>query len=73
MRTFTERELRLIDQLRKLPPQSVLKLTSPCGLHSYCTPLPLFRIYRNDETTFEAQWNSHHDEGPRQNFRFEER
>ena len=72
MRTFNDRELKLIDQLRKLPPQSVVKLSTACPQHSYCTPLPLFRLYRTDENTFEAQWNSHHDEGPRQTFRFDD-
>lgn len=72
MKTFNEPEAKLIRKLRDLPPQTVLKLSDPCPLHSYCNPLPLFRLYRADDATFEAQWNSHHEEGPRQTFKFDD-
>jgi hypothetical protein len=36
-----------------------------------CTPLPLFRVYKIDDVSFEAEWNSHHVPGPKQVFQFE--
>jgi hypothetical protein len=71
MQTFTEREARLIARLQTMPPQSVLKFTEPCPLHSYCNPLPLFRVYKMDDERFEAQWNNYHEEGPKQVFAFD--
>ena len=70
MHTFTERENKLISKLRPLAPQSVLKIAEPCPLHSMCVPLPLFRVYKIDDSSFEAEWNSYHSPGPRQVFRF---
>ena len=72
MQTFTERETKLISKLKPQPPQTVLKIVQPCPLHSMCTPLPLFRVYKIDDTSFEAEWNSHHAPGPKQVFKFEE-
>jgi len=72
MHTFTDREERLISKLKSMPPQSTLKISDPCPLHSMCVPLPLFRVYKIDHATFEAGWNSHHSAGPKQVFRFEE-
>jgi hypothetical protein len=37
-----------------------------------CVPLPLFRVYKIDDGSFEAEWNSYHLAGPKQVFRFEE-
>jgi hypothetical protein len=72
MQTFTERERKLVQKLKALPPQAILKIQEPCPLHSVCTPLPLFRVYKIDDSSFEAEWNNHHDRGIRQTFRFEE-
>jgi hypothetical protein len=72
MHTFTEREVRLIAKLKSMPPQTTLKIAESCPLHSMCVPLPLFRIYKIDDSTFEASWNGHHCTGPKQVFRFEE-
>jgi hypothetical protein len=58
--------------LKSLAPQSVLKIAEPCPLHSMCVPLPLFRVYKIDDGSFEAEWNSYHQAGPKQVFRFEE-
>jgi hypothetical protein len=71
MRTFTAAEAKVISKLKDMPPQTVLKISEACLLHSYCTPLPLFRVYRVDDTTFEAQWNTYHEEGPKQVFKFD--
>jgi len=72
MHTFTEKESKLILKLKDMPPQSILKISDPCPLHSVCTPLPLFRLYRIDDDSFEAEWNGHHSIGVRQVFRFED-
>src|SRR5262245_31919100 len=72
MRTFSDRERRLIQKLKNLPPQTILKIAEACPLHSVCNPLPLFRVYKIDDASFEAEWNSHHKKGPKQIFRFEE-
>jgi len=71
MHTFTDRESRLISRLKSMAPQTILKIAEPCPLHSMCVPLPLFRVYKIDDATFEAGWNSYHSAGPRQVFRFE--
>jgi|GEM_PF-1458846 len=72
MHTFTERENKLISKLKSLSPQAVLKIAEPCPLHSMCVPLPLFRVYKIDDGSFEAEWNSFHNAGPKQVFRFAE-
>ena len=72
MKTFTTKEYKLIQKLRNLPPQATLHVKEPRPNHSFCVPLPLFRVYRVDEETFEAGWNYHHQEGPKQSFRFSE-
>ena len=72
MQTFTQPETSLIRKLKDMPMQTILKISEPCPLHSVCTPLPLFRIYKIDDATFEAEWNSHHALGTRQVFRFED-
>jgi hypothetical protein len=68
--TFTEREMKLVSRLKDSPPQTVLKISQPCPVHSYCDPLPLFRLYKIDDASFEAEWNSYHEVGTRQQFRF---
>jgi hypothetical protein len=70
--TFTEREIKLVHKLKDAPAQTILKISEPCPLHSYCNPLPLFRLYKIDDGSFEAEWNSHHAKGTRQTFRFGE-
>lgn len=72
MKTFTDREVRLIRKLRTAPSQTTLELRDPCPSHSACIPLPLFRVYRTGESTFQAEWNSHHRPGPKQEFLFED-
>jgi hypothetical protein len=49
MRTFTEREFKLVQKLKQSPAQTVLKIAEACPLHSYCNPLPLFRLYKIDD------------------------
>ena len=71
MTTFTDVELKLIRKLTAQPPQSVLQIKKPCPTHSVCNPLPLFRIYKIDDTSFEAQWNGYHEPGTKQVFQFE--
>jgi hypothetical protein len=71
MTTFTDAELKLVHKLRTQPPMTVLKIRKTCPTHSVCTPLPLFRIYKIDDISFEAQWNGYHEAGPRQVFSFE--
>ena len=71
MTTFTDAELKLVRMLATQPSLSVLQIKKACPTHSVCTPLPLFRIYKIDDTSFEAQWNGYHDTGPKQVFRFE--
>lgn len=70
--TFTDAELKLIQKLSALPPQSVLQLKDACPTHSVCTPLPLFRVYKIDDDSFEAQWNGYHERGTKQVFRFDQ-
>src|SRR2546428_13725210 len=72
MQTFTEPEFRLIRKLKGQPPQAVLQIKEPCLTHSVCNPLPVFRVYKIDDTSFEAQWNGYHQAGTKQVFRFEE-
>jgi hypothetical protein len=50
----------------------VLQIKKACPTHSVCTPLPLFRVYKIDDASFEAQWNGYHETGTRQVFRFGE-
>jgi hypothetical protein len=71
MNAFTEAELALIRKLTDRPPQTVLQIKKPCPSHSVCTPLPLFRVYKIDEDSFEAQWNGFHEQGTIQVFQFE--
>jgi hypothetical protein len=71
MHTFTEKETQLITRLKDLPVQTVLKISEPCPLHSMCTPLPLFRVYKIDDSSFEAEWNSYHAIGTKQVFTFD--
>jgi len=71
MQTFTDRENKLISKLKSQASQTVLKIAEPCPLHSMCVPLPLFRVYKIDDVSFEAEWNSYHSAGPRQIFQFE--
>jgi len=70
MHTFTSRENKLILKLKPLAPLSVLKIAEPCPLHSMCIPLPLFRVYKIDDASFQAEWNSFHNAGPKQVFQF---
>ena len=72
MNTFTDREMKLVVKLKKQPAQNTLGIQDPCPLHSVCTPLPLFRVYKIDDSTFEAQWNDYHNPGTRQVFRFDQ-
>ena len=71
MRTFTGPELKLIEKIAGRPPLTVLQIASVCPTHSVCTPLPLFRIYKIDDASFEAQWNGYHEAGTKQVFQFE--
>jgi hypothetical protein len=70
--TFTDREMKLVQKLKGVPAQTILKIAEPCPLHSYCNPLPLFRVYKIDDESFEAEWNSHHEKGTKQAFKFGE-
>jgi hypothetical protein len=70
MTTFTEAELKLIRKLVEQPPQTVLQIKKSCPTHSVCNPLPLFRVYKVDDLTFEAQWNGYHEPGTKQVFEF---
>jgi len=72
MQTFTEPEFKLIRKLNGQPPQAVLQIKEPCPTHSVCNPLPVFRVYKIDDTSFEAQWNGYHQAGTKQVFRFDE-
>lgn len=72
MTTFTDTELKLIRHLKTQPSQTILQIKEPCPTHSVCNPLPLFRVYKIDDDTFEAQWNGYHEEGTKQLFRFED-
>jgi hypothetical protein len=70
MQIFTEPELKLIGKLKEGPSQRVLQIAKPCPIHSVCTPLPLFRIYKIDDLSFEAQWNGYHEPFTKQIFQF---
>jgi hypothetical protein len=70
MTTFTDAELKLIRKLKTRPPQTVLEIKETCSKHSVCMPLPVFRVYKIDDMSFEAQWNSFHQPGPKQVFQF---
>ena len=72
MTTFTDAELKLIRQLTSQPAQTVLQIKKSCPTHSVCMPLPVFQVYKIDDTSFEAQWNGYHEAGPRQVFQFNE-
>ena len=71
MTTFTDAEMKLIRKLTTQPAQTVLQIKKVCPKHSVCMPLPLFRVYKIDDTAFEAQWNGYHEAGPKQIFTFE--
>jgi hypothetical protein len=70
MKTFTDPELKLIRKLTSQPAQTVLQIKKACPKHSVCMPLPVFRVYKIDENSFEAQWNGFHEAGPKQIFQF---
>jgi hypothetical protein len=70
MHIFTQAELKLIGKLKERPAQTVLQINQPCPTHSVCTPLPLFRVYKIDDTSFEAQWNGYHEPFTKQVFEF---
>jgi hypothetical protein len=72
MKTFNGHEMKLIRKLKDLPPQTTLQILQPCLLHSYCNPLPVFRVYKIDDKMFEAQWNDVHSPGIKQVFSFED-
>ena len=72
MTTFTDAELSLIRKLQTQPPLTVLQIQKACPTHSVCNPLPLFRVYKIDDASFEAQWNGYHEAGQKQVFTFEE-
>lgn len=71
MQTFTDAELKLIRILATKPPLTTLQIRKPCPTHSVCIPLPLFRVYKIDDASFEAEWNDYHEPGPKQTFQFE--
>lgn len=68
--TFTCRELELVRKLRNEAIDQTLELHEPCPIHSACTPLPVFRVRRESEEEFAAEWNDFHRPGPRQRFEF---
>jgi hypothetical protein len=70
MTTFTDAETKLIRKLAAAPPQTVLQIKNACPTHSVCNPMPLFRVYKIDDTSFEAQWNGYHEPGTKQVFQF---
>jgi hypothetical protein len=70
MHIFTNAELKLIGKLKERPAQTVLQIKEPCPTHSVCNPLPLFRIYKIDDNSFEAQWNGYHELFTKQVFEF---
>jgi len=72
MDTFTDAEMKLIKKLAAQPPQTVLVIRKACPTHSVCNPLPLFRLYKIDDASFEAQWNGFHEAGTKQIFHFAE-
>jgi hypothetical protein len=71
MTTFTDAEMKLIRKLSGQPAQTILQIRKACPTHSVCTPLPLFRVYKVDDQTFEAQWNGYHEPGTKQVFQFD--
>jgi hypothetical protein len=71
MMTFTDAELKVVRKLATEAPLTVLQIKKACPLHSVCNPLPLFRVYKIDDVSFEAQWNEFHVSGPKQVFHFE--
>ena len=71
MTTFTDAELKLIRKLTAQPPLTVLQIKDACPIHSVCNPLPLFRVYKINDDTFEAEWNRYHELGVKQVFRFD--
>jgi len=71
MTTFTDAELKLVRKLTAQQPLSVLQIQQACPTHSVCNPLPLFRVYKIDNDSFEAQWNGYHERGTKQVFRFD--
>ena len=70
MKTFTDREIKLIRKLHERPQGAILRIQDSCPIHSYCDPLPLFRVYKVDDNIFEAQWNEYHRVGITQTFEF---
>ena len=74
MGVFTDREMKremkLVRKLEGTPPQTILKISEACPLHSCCSPLPLFRLYKIDYSRFEAEWNSYHSIVVKQIFSF---
>ncbi len=72
MKTFSDREMKLLRKLKDQPAQTTLQIQEACLLHSSCNPLPLFRVYKIDDSTFEAQWNEIHKPGTKQVFPFVE-
>jgi hypothetical protein len=72
MKTFSGREMKLIGRLKDQSRGTVLGVQDPCPLHSYCNPLPVFRVYKIDDATFEAEWNDYHKPGIKQIFSFAE-
>ncbi len=70
MKAFSDREIKLVQRLQSQPSGTILHIQESCPLHSYCSPLPSFRVYKVDDTTFEAQWNEYHRPGTRQVFQF---
>ena len=71
VKTFTERELKFVRKLRDADIDTTLELHESCPNHSVCTPLPVFRVHRESDDVFNAQWNTHHSRGPQQSFRFD--
>jgi hypothetical protein len=72
LQTFSDAEMKLIRKLAAQPQQAILTIRKPCPQHSVCSPLPLFRVYKIDDESFEAQWNGYHEPGVKQVFRFDE-
>ena len=71
MKTFSDREIKLVRKLQEQPAGTILRISQACPLHSYCSPLPLFRLYKVDDATFEAEWNDMHQHGIKQVFGFD--
>ena len=70
MKTFSDREIKLVRKLQEQPAGTILRIQQACPLHSYCSPLPSFRLYKVDDATFEAEWNEIHHPGIKQVFGF---